>query len=156
MAATLGHQRSDTKVVQGGLVFYETVLAGGSILPGSLVIRGADDDHVVVAGANSAAVLGVADLVPTERVSGTRGGQTVGTAIAVNQPCRVAKGIFLFRALLASGQNVTKGARAAAAASGEVKAAAATNPIVGIFEESVDASGGALPCLTRFAPGGVA
>lgn len=182
MAVSVGHQRSDTKVIQGGLVWYEQLLAGGAVTPGALVKRGADDDHVVEAGDGANDVLGVADYIAHERVTGTRGGQVIGTDIAADQPLRVAKGNFLWRGTLKSGENVVKGDRLVCAANGEVKKAAtlsvtvpsgatavtsdAAQPnlveagslmpgggVIAIAEESVNATSEAKPILLRYMGG---
>lgn len=145
--AKLGHIRSDNLVVQGGFPIFEGQKAAAAVTPGSLVILNGDDESVSEAGLDALNVVGVADVIFTS-------GQSADVDIASGKEVRVAQGIFLFRAVLKSGQNVVKGAQLGAAAAGEVYAAGSGKPIYAIAMESVDASAAAKPILALFVHAG--
>ena len=138
---------------------------------GRLVIQGTDDDDITVCGAGGDAVgwLGYEQTAKKWRPA------TVDTIYTATAKAAViwGPGIVLV-ASLKSGENVVKGARLCAAASGEVEAAdtmatqsgttavvghaaqpaviggiASQNIVVAIAEESKDASSGALDILVR-------
>lgn len=142
-----------------------------SMYPGRYVIRGTNDDDVVVATAGSATYgwLGYEDTIKKHRPANE------DTIYVINAQVAVCNGPgVIFVASLLSGQNVTKGARLTVAAAGELTAAtAAAIPsgttavtsssaqptvagplptagiVVAIAEESVDASSGAADILVR-------
>lgn len=140
----VGFRRSDNKIVQGGLTFFEDLLvdAGETVEPGTVVVRSTDDQHVAEAGATATDALGVAALIMSERTSQTsREGQNVGSDLTEDDPVRVAYGVYLFRGYLAAGENVTKGQHFTTAAGGELQAATTGDPVYGSFGESIDNSG---------------
>ena len=97
--------------------------------PGVLVERDTDDDHFKVCGA-AGVPLGFLD------VSHKKG---IGDTYEADQAAKILKGAIVVKAILANGQNVTKGAELETAASGRIKALAAAKK-VGTAETSVDAS----------------
>ena len=125
--------------------------------PSVLVTRDTDDDHFKVCGATDDP-LGFLDI------SHKKG---IGDTYEADQAARILKGAIVNKAILANGQNVTKGAKLVPAANGRLKAASVLttdsgatpvtssaadgaiisgdigdNIISAIAEASVDASGG--------------
>lgn len=146
-----------------------------NVYPGRLLVRGTADDDAVVGTANGA-VIGWAGYENTIKLHRPA---TVDTIYLINAQIAVEHGGgFVIVGRLASGQNVTKGARLSAAANGELTASTAitaTVPsgstavtstsatpamtmagglptqgiVVAIAEESVDASGAAADIMVR-------
>lgn len=106
--------------------------------PSVLVERDTDDDHFKVCGA-SGVPLGFLDI------SHKKG---IGDTYEADQAARILKGAIIVKAILASGQNLTKGAELETAASGRVKVLAAARK-VGTVETSVDASAGEKSILVK-------
>lgn len=106
--------------------------------PGVLVERDTDDNHFKVCGATGVP-LGFLD------VSHKKG---IGDTYEADQAARILKGSVVIKAILASGQNLTKGAEVETAAAGRVTALAAAKK-VGTLENSVDASGGEKSVLVK-------
>lgn len=118
-----------------------------NVYPGRLVKRGTNDDDIVVNTAAGAAI----GWAGYEQTSKKYRPSTVDTIYSANDQIAVINGPgIILVGSLASGQNVTKGARLMAAAAGELSGGTVgTNEIVAIAEESVDASGGAADILVR-------
>lgn len=166
-----GFSQSNNDVIQGESPFLErlAVKTAANCYPGRLVIRDTTDYQIQVCGAAGAPVgwIGYGET-PAHSKPATRDTVHVaGDEVAVH-----SGGGFRVRASLANGQNVVKGAYLTVTAAGELIAAAAitivasgaaniTNgqgvtgtygaagPVVAIADESVDASGSALPIWVR-------
>lgn len=142
-----------------------------NMYPGRLVKKGTNDDDIVVGTAASAVIgwLGYENTIKKHRPA------TVDTIYAGDEQAAVLSGgNFVIVGRLASGQNVSKGARLVSAANGELTAASAAaipsgtttvtstsaqptvagqlssqDIVVAIAEESVDASGAAADIMVR-------
>ena len=146
-----------------------------NMYPGRLVVKGTNDDDVII-GTAAGAVIGWLGYEQTDKKYRNA---TVDTIYEANDQVAVINGPgIILVGSLASGQNVTKGARLVAAAAGELTAATAitaTTPagatavtsssaqpamtmagglptqgiVVAIAEESVDASAAAKDIMVR-------
>lgn len=119
-----------------------------NVYPGRLVKRGTNDDDIVVDTDNSKVSLGWAGYLNTAKKYRPA---TVDTIYAQNDQIGVINGPgIILLGSLASGQNVTKGARLMVTSAGQLSGGTVgTNEIVAIAEESVDASAGAADILVR-------
>lgn len=143
--------RPSNKILVGGAPIVEECVAentGASddLKPGMLCIKGTGDHQVKYAGDEAVNILGVVDYDAR---------YVITDAFVEGTNVRVLKAPAVVVLTLASGQSVAKGDKLVAAASGECKAYPATpatgdeEKIIGIAEETVDASGGALPIMVR-------
>lgn len=143
-----GPKPSNQIVVAGTpLVQILKVETATNMYPGRLVKKGTNDDDVVVGTANAAVIgwLGYEHTIKKHRPS------TVDTVYSGDEQAAVLHGgHFIIVGRLASGQNVSKGARLEAAANGELSGGTVgTDEIVAIAEESVDASAAAADIMVR-------
>lgn len=135
------------KIVAGGSPLTQElkVETATNMYPGRLVKKGTNDDDMVVntAGGPALGWLGYEQTNPVFMPT------DVDTIYVQDDMASVLYGGgFLIVGSLASGQNVTKGARLKAAANGELAAGiVGTDEIVAIAEESVDASSAAADIL---------
>ena len=143
-------QPSNVILVGGNPIIEECVAentgASDDLKPGMLCIKGTADHQVVYAGDEAVNVLGVVDFDEKHPITDV---YVEGSSV------RVLRAPAVVVLTLASGQSVAKGDKLVAAASGECKAYPATpatgdeEKIIGVAEETVDASGGALPIMVR-------
>lgn len=138
-------------LVGGDPIFEENLIAentGASddLKPGMLAIKGTADHQVKYAGAAAVNVIGVVDYM---HGVGFPDPLKITDAIPEGKPVRLIKNNAVVRVTLANGQSVAKGDKLIAAANGEVQtypgtpAAGDEEKIIGVAEETVDASGGA-------------
>ncbi|WP_319506008.1 hypothetical protein [uncultured Methanolobus sp.] len=131
------------KIVAGGSPLEQELKIENvtNMYPGRLVKKGTNDDDMVVNTAAGATLgwLGYEQTNPAFMPT------DIDTIYALDDMAAVLYGgSFLIVGSLASGQNVTKGARLKAAADGELAAGiVGTDEIVAIAEESVDATSAA-------------
>ena len=143
-------QPTATILVGGNPIIEECVAentgASDDLKPGMLCIKGTADHQVKYAGAAAVNVVGVADI---------DGVHPKTTAYVEGKNVRVLKGPCVVLLTLANGESVAKGDKLIAAATGECAAFPATpaagdeEKIIGIAEETVDASGGAASIMVR-------
>lgn len=119
-----------------------------NVYPGRLVMKGTNDDDIVVCDGTEGAAIGWAGYEQTAKKYRPA---TVDTIYEANDQITVINGPgILLVGRLASGQNVTKGARLMVAANGELSGGTVgTNEIVAIAEESVNATSGAADIIVR-------
>lgn len=140
-----GVVKPTNKIVAGGnpLVQELKVEIATNMYPGRLVMKGTNDDDIVVNTAAGAAIgwLGYEQANPVFMPA------DVDTNYVQNDMAPVLYGGgFLIVGRLASGQNVTKGTRLVAAANGELAAATSLPDegiVVAIAHQSMDASSAA-------------
>lgn len=103
---------SNKVLVAGDPIVDECVTEGTLIKPKLLVIKGAGDHQIGLAGADARNVLGVADYDPRYNIE---------DAFPDKHPVRVLKGNIVVVLTLAESQTVNKGDRLKAAANGQVQ-----------------------------------
>jgi len=143
--------RPSNKILVGGAPIVEECVAentGASddLKPGMLCIKGTADHQVKYAGAAAVNVVGVVDYDARYPIT---------DAFAEGTSVRVLKAPAVVVLTLASGQSVANGDKLIAAASGECQefpgtpSAGDEEKIIGVAEETVDASGAAKPIMVR-------
>lgn len=153
----VGHKKPLNKIIVLGVPIIQELLIKtiANCYPGRLVMRDTTDAEIKVATATEATAGGALGFLGYEQAAEYWKPATVDTIYKVDKDSKlpfvpVLSGPIVVVASLASGQNVTKGAILTATADGELTAATiATNMLIAIAEESVDASGGAKDIMVR-------
>lgn len=150
----MGVETPTNKIIAGGRPLTQElkVETATNMYPGRLVTKGTNADDIIVNTASTSPIgwLGYESTNPVFMPD------TVDTIYVINSQAAVhSGGNFFVVGRLASGQNVTKGAKLIPAANGELTAAtndtldASTNYIVAIAEQNVNASGAAADIVVK-------
>ncbi|MHA1286241.1 MAG: hypothetical protein ACTSPB_02435 [Candidatus Thorarchaeota archaeon] len=153
----VGYNKPKNKILVAGVPLIQElkIKTIDNCYPGRLVTRDTTDAEIKVAGTAEATAGGALGFLGYEQAAEYWKPETVDTIYKVDKDSKlpfvpVLSGDIVVVASLASGQNVTKGAILTCAADGELTAATiATDMLIAIAEESVDASGGAKDIMVR-------